>query len=198
MKFLIIGGFLGSGKTSLILHLAQYMVNVRGISKIAILENEIGAVGVDDKVLQGSGYQVRGMFSGCVCCTMAGELPINVRMLQQDYDPEWIIMEATGVAFPGSIRQNLMDTLGIRGEILCLADAQRWDRLLKPLEHLLSLQLKEADLILLNKADLVSPEALAAAAKSIRMFNRLAKIETISAKDGIDPALLDQIIDWKR
>lgn len=198
MKFLIIGGFLGSGKTSLILHLAQYMVNVRGISKIAILENEIGAVGVDDKVLQGSGYQVRGMFSGCVCCTMAGELPINVRMLQQDYDPEWIIMEATGVAFPGSIRQNLMDTLGIRGEILCLADAQRWDRLLKPLEHLLSLQLKEADLILLNKADLVSPEALAAAAKSIRMFNRLAKIETISAKDGIDPALLNQIIDWKR
>ena len=88
MKFLIVGGFLGSGKTSFILNLAKYMVNVRGIQKVAILENEIGEVGVDDKVLRGSGYQVKGMFSGCVCCTMAGELPINVRMIQHDYDPQ--------------------------------------------------------------------------------------------------------------
>ena len=63
MKFLIVGGFLGSGKTSFILNLAKYMVNVRGIQKVAILENEIGEVGVDDKVLRGSGYRVKGMFS---------------------------------------------------------------------------------------------------------------------------------------
>ena len=197
MKFRIVGGFLGSGKTSFILDLAQYMVRVRGVPKIAILENEIGEIGVDDKVLRGSGYRVKGMFSGCVCCTMAGELPINVRMLQQDYDPDWIIMEATGVAFPGSIRENLQKTLGLCGQIVCLADAQRWDRLVKPLAHLLSLQLKDADLILLNKADLTSLEALTTAAESIRAFNRTASIVPVSAKEGIDPAVFDQITDWE-
>ena len=49
MKFLIVGGFLGSGKTSFILALARYLVQTRGITKVAILENEIGEVGVDDK-----------------------------------------------------------------------------------------------------------------------------------------------------
>ena len=197
MKFLIVGGFLGSGKTSFILELAKYMVNTRGISKVAILENEIGEVGVDNKVLRGSGYQVKGMFSGCVCCTMAGELPINVRMVQKDYDPDWIIMEATGVAFPGSIRENLQNSLGICGEIICLADAQRWERLFKPLEHLLSIQLKDADLILLNKADLVERSTLERAAESIRTLNIRAEIRCVSAKEGIGGDIMDQIVDWE-
>ncbi len=197
MKFIIAGGFLGSGKTSFILELARYLVNSRGARKVAILENEIGEIGVDDQVLRDAGYQVKGMFEGCVCCTMAGELLINVRMIQKDYDPDWIIMEPTGMAFPGSIRQNLQDTLGIRPQIVCLADAQRWLKLLKPLEHLLSLQMKEADLILLNKADLASEEELAAAEESLRTLNPQAEILRVSAAQGIDPAVLDRIADWE-
>ncbi len=197
MNFLIIGGFLGSGKTSFILELAKYMVEYRGIQKVAILENEIGEVGVDDKVLRGSGYQVKGMFSGCVCCTMAGELPINVRRLQKDYDPDWILMEATGVAFPDSIKQNLLKTLGIRAQIVCIADAQRWQKLVKPLGHLLPLQLKDADLVLLNKADLVGREELEAARESIRSINGQTSIVCASAKEGIPQRVLDQIIEKK-
>ena len=197
MKFLIVGGFLGSGKTSFILELAKYMVNTRGIQKVAILENEIGEVGVDDKVLRGSGYQVQGMFSGCVCCTMAGELPINVRMIERDYDPDWIIMEATGVAFPDSIKENLSRTLNLHAQVVCIADAQRWQKLLKPLEHLLPLQLKDADLVLLNKADLVGQEELDEACRSIHAINSQARIERVSAKDGIGSAVFDQIVDWE-
>ena len=197
MNFLIIGGFLGSGKTSFILELAKYMVEYRGIQKVAILENEIGEVGVDDKVLRGSGYQVKGMFSGCVCCTMAGELPINVRRLQKDYDPDWILMEATGVAFPDSIKQNLLKTLGIQAQIVCIADAQRWQKLVKPLGHLLPLQLKDADLVLLNKADLVGREELEAARESIRSINGQTSIVCASAKEGIPQRVLDQIIEKK-
>ncbi len=195
MKFLIVGGFLGSGKTSFILELAKYMVEHRGIQKVAILENEIGEVGVDDKVIRGAGYQVRGMFSGCVCCTMAGELPINVRRLQQDYAPDWILMEATGVAFPDSIKDNLRNTLGIHAQVVCLADAQRWQKLVKPLAHLLPLQLKGADLVLLNKADLVDSGGLEAARKSIRALNGQAAIACVSAKEGIPSSVLDQIMD---
>lgn len=195
MKFLIVGGFLGSGKTSFILALARYLVQTRGITKVAILENEIGEVGVDDRVLRGSGYRVKGMFDGCVCCTMAGELLINVRMIQEDYNPDWIIMEPTGMAFPGSIRQNLQDTLDIHPVIVCLADAQRWQKILKPLGHLLSLQMKDADLILLNKADLAEPGELDAARESIRELNARAEILCISTAEGIDSAVFDRILE---
>ena len=197
MKFLIVGGFLGSGKTSFILNLAKYMVNVRGIQKVAILENEIGEVGVDDKVLRGSGYRVKGMFSGCVCCTMAGELPINVRMIQKDYDPEWIIMEATGVAFPDSIKEHLHHTLGVHAQVVCIADAQRWKKLFKPLEHLLPLQLKGADFVLLNKADLVNETELKEARESIRAITPETAIICTCAKKEISGKILDRIIDWE-
>ena len=113
MNFLVVGGFLGSGKTSFILRLAHHMIDDLGINKIVILENEIGEIGIDDQVLRGSGYEVKGMFSGCVCCTMAGELPTNVKTIEKDLNPDWIIMEATGMAFPQNVKENLADTLGI-------------------------------------------------------------------------------------
>ena len=195
MKFLIVGGFLGSGKTSFIIKLAEYMMEQEKIRKIVILENEIGEVGVDDKILRGSGYQVRGMFSGCVCCTMSGELPINVRMIQKDLDPEWIIMEATGVAFPDSIKQNLLKSLDIHAQVVCLADAQRWEKLVKPLGHLLPLQLKEADLVLLNKIDLVDEEELEAARESISNINHQAELVCISTASGIPDAIFRRIVE---
>ena len=72
MKILLVGGFLGSGKTSFILKLAHHMIEDLGIANIVILENEIGAISVDDQVLKVSGYQVKGLFAGCVCFTLAG------------------------------------------------------------------------------------------------------------------------------
>ena len=195
MKFLIVGGFLGSGKTSFIIKLAQYMMEKQGIQKIVVLENEIGEIGVDDKILRGSGYQVRGMFSGCVCCTMSGELPINVRMIQKDLDPEWIIMEATGVAFPDSIKQNLLKTLDIHAQIVCVADAQRWEKLVKPLGHLLPLQLKEADFVLLNKVDLVDERELEAASESIRSINDQTSFACISTATGIPDEVFQRILE---
>ena len=90
MNFLIVGGFLGSGKTSLLLQLIPYMREQLGIEKTVILENEIGKVGIDDRVLAGAGCSVQGMFAGCVCCTMAGELSLTVRAIERDIAPEWI------------------------------------------------------------------------------------------------------------
>lgn len=197
MKFLIVGGFLGSGKTSFILHLAKHLVQARGVEKVVILENEIGQVSVDDKVLRGSGYQVKGMFSGCVCCTMAGELPLNVRQLQRELDPQWIIMEATGVAMPYNIRENLERTLALHPQVTCLVDAQRWRRLLGPMAQILPFQLRDTHRILINKTDLVSPEELDWIRASVASYNDQALIETFSAIETIPPEILDRIVDWE-
>ena len=194
MNFLVVGGFLGSGKTSFILRLAHHMIDDLGIEKIVILENEIGEIGVDDQVLRGAGYEVKGMFSGCVCCTRAGELPMNVRTIQRDMNPDWIIMEATGVAFPQSIKDNLEHSIEQDVRVACLADAQRWNKLLRPMEKLLPFQLAKADVILLNKCDLVDEETLRSVSESVRSFNSEAELCLVSAKEGITNEVLDKVL----
>ena len=195
MNFLILGGFLGSGKTSLLLQLIPYMRDQLGIKKTVILENEIGRVGIDDRVLAGAGYSVQGMFAGCVCCTMAGELTLTVKAVEQDLTPEWIIMEATGMAFPQNVKENLADALGINARICCLVDAKRWQRLLKPMEHLLPLQLQEADVVLINKTDTVDSDALHSVRESVTGFCKPeAAIYPVSMNVGIDTGILDNIL----
>ena len=196
MKFLIVGGFLGSGKTSFLIHLAKHLVQNRGIKNVAILENEIGQVGIDDQLLRGAGYEVKGLFSGCVCCTMAGELLVNVRMLQRDLNPDWIIMEATGVAMPDTIRDSLKEKLDIDAQVVCLADARRWRKLLKAMENVITMQLKGAHRILVNKKDLVSQEELDWICQSVANVNVAAKIDAVSATEAIPEAILDEIVDW--
>ena len=198
MNFLIIGGFLGSGKTSLLLQLAAYMRDRLGIEKTVILENEIGQVGIDDRVLSGAGYSVRGMLAGCVCCTMAGELPLTVQAIARDIAPQWIIMEATGMAFPQNVKENLAETLGIDSRICCIVDAKRWPRLLKPLEHLLPLQLKEADVVLLNKIDLIDESALASVRESVAGFcSPDTRTFPVTINGGLDEGILDSILGRK-
>ena len=194
MKILLVGGFLGSGKTSVILKLAHHMIEDLGISNIVILENEIGEISVDDKVLAGAGYQVKGLFAGCVCCTLAGELPSSVKQIERDINPDWIIMEATGVAFPCNIKENLTNALGMDCHIVCLADAKRWKRLHNAMANLLEYQLKDADLILVNKADLVDETTLAEVMDMVRAFNGTAKIAATCANEAIPLDLMDNIM----
>ena len=195
MNFLIIGGFLGSGKTSLLLQLTTYMREKLGIEKTVILENEIGRVGIDDRVLSGVGYNVHGMFAGCVCCTLTDELSLTVKAVERDIAPEWIIMEATGMAFPQNVKENLADSLGIGARICCLVDAKRWSRLLKPMEHLLPQQLKEADAVLINKIDLIGEDALESVRESVAGFcEPEAEIFPVSMNSEIGACILDRIL----
>ena len=194
MKVLLVGGFLGSGKTSFILKLAHHMIEDLGITQIVILENEIGEISVDDKVLAGAGYQVKGLFAGCVCCTLAGELPTTVRQIEVDLNPDWIIMEATGVAFPCSIKDNLTHALGLECHIICLTDAQRWKRLYNAMAHLFVPQLKDAELILVNKADLVDEATINEVKETIRGINGTARIEATCANQAIPLDLMDSIV----
>lgn len=194
MKILLVGGFLGSGKTSFILKLAHHMIEDLGVANIVIIENEIGEIGVDDKVLQGAGLQVQGLFAGCVCCTLAGELPSTVRQIEREINPDWIIMEATGVAFPYSIKENLQGNLGIECHICCLADAQRWKRLYAAMANLFSYQLQDADVILVNKADLVDEATLKDVMEAVRAINGDAKVASACANEAIPVGLFDELM----
>lgn len=160
MNIWILGGFLGSGKTTLLLQLARKITQChqRENLPLVIIENEIGDVSVDGGLL--GEYQLRELFSGCVCCTLASGLAQCIRQLRRELNPGCILVETTGLAQPKSVVQVLETYVPEEGRpgVLVVADAQRWDELMDCMDVFLQNQLQRADGILLNKIDLVSPE----------------------------------------
>ncbi|GHU96749.1 hypothetical protein FACS189483_00600 [Spirochaetia bacterium] len=203
MKVILVGGFLGSGKTSVVLQMARYLTGVAdtadsaavsGTAKVVIIENEIGEVGIDDRVLEASGLQVQGLFSGCVCCTLSGELVTTLRQIKETINPKYLIMEATGVAYPQTIREVLDEAFtNLDCTICCITDAGRWQRLSTALENVIRPQLSGADLILINKIDLVDAAAFTAVETSIRAINGQAACFPVSALKPVDTAIWDRL-----
>lgn len=197
MRLLILGGFLGSGKTSLLMRLARHMTDASGgtaMYRVVILENEVGREGVDDRLLRSSGYQVENLFAGCACCTVGGKLITAVSAIERDYGPDWMILETTGLAYPGLIRDNLRHALGKESRICTVADASRWARLKVPMAELLAGQISCADTVLINKADLAGEEALRQTEKEISGMNPGAGVYRVSALQDIPSEIWDRVL----
>ncbi len=197
MKILIVGGFLGSGKTSIVLQLARTVIGGQTdkAAKVVIIENEIGEISVDDKLLRGNGYEVSTMFSGCVCCSMSGDLVIGRMEIKKKYDPELIILEAMGVAYPHNIMEIIAASMPQEQiYVTCVTDAKRWLRLVRPMEMLLKDQLNAAEVILINKTDLVDEAVLAQTLASVTQYNASARYYAVSAAGPIDPHIFDVML----
>jgi G3E family GTPase len=188
MDVLILGGFLGSGKTTALMGLARYLVGAAvtdSETRVMILENEVGEVGIDDKYLRAGGFSVSNLFSGCGCCTVSGELISAARVIRDEYDPAWLVVETTGVAYPRNMQENLWHALGVRARVAVLTDAARWERLLLPMNGLLRGQIEGSDAVLVNKTDLVTEGQLEKMERDILAFEPDAKIRRISAIGGV-------------
>lgn len=196
MKILILGGFLGSGKTSVLLKLARKFASLQNDStgKIVIIENEIGETGVDDKLLLSGGYKVENMFSGCICCSMAGDIVVSISKIVEDFSPELIIIESSGVGYPFNIKENIERVLGYPCKICAVIDAKRWKRLLIPMQTMLADQLKNSDYILVNKTDLVDEDTLNFVDESAKGFVPDAKVYNISATTNFSDDLINEIL----
>ena len=193
MKILLLGGFLGSGKTSVLLPLAKYLVDHSTYegTKVAIVENEIGDVSIDGITLRNAGLSVTELFSGCICCTLGTELINGLYEMEEKQNPEWVIIEATGVATPGNVRDSILEYIPsiktVRTAVLC--DAERLQILLKAIAALAPQQIADADVLLLNKIDLVDAQTLEEDEATLRALNAEAPIFRICAKEGIDEAV---------
>jgi G3E family GTPase len=165
MRTLILAGFLGAGKTTVLMELAAFLV--RNGKTVVILENEISSAGVDNQLLKSRGFQVRNIFAGCVCCSSAGVLCQDVHTIRQEFAPDWLIVEATGMAFPDAIQESLLRELGISASVLALVDASRWKRVLGAMRQFAVSQLKGASMVLVNKIDKVGQEALREVTESV-------------------------------
>jgi G3E family GTPase len=197
MKVLIIGGFLGSGKTSFILQLLQYIIASSQSDKkykVVVLENEIGDVGVDDKTLKAGGFQVETMFAGCACCTSSESVPLSLTTIKKEIDPDWVVFEATGVAYPRSIQETIETSTNFESRISAVVDAKRWKRLLLPMAMLINGQLEQAETIIVNKKDLVDTGTLDEVLKSVGSRNDTAKLIPVSSVEKIDSGVFKTVL----
>ena len=163
MRALAITGFLGTGKTTLTLALAEALA--AGGERVAIIENERGGIGVDGAYLEAHGLMVREIRAGCVCCELVLPLVQTVAALRDGFQPGWLILEASGVANADSLRASLAQpgVDDIRWAFLALLDASRFERLWGErhgLGTLIRPQVAQADLLVLSKIDLLSEDAL--------------------------------------
>lgn len=184
MKVIILGGFLGSGKTTALMQFARYLVGISDpdrLNKVVILENEVGEIGIDDQLLRGGGFTVNNLFAGCACCTVSGELVTSVHNITQELDPQWLVIETTGIAYPGLMRDNLKGSLGLDSHVCILTDAARWSRLRVPMENLLRGQIECADIVLINKSDLSTADAMRNMEQDIHDFKNGVPIFRVSA-----------------
>ncbi len=173
----VLTGFLGSGKTTLL----NYILTENHGKRIAVIENEFGEIGVDNDLVIGAEEEIFEMNNGCICCTVRGDLIRILGNLMKRRDKfDHIIIETTGLADPGPVAQTffmddeIQSTLTLDG-VVTLIDAKH------VLLHLdenaeVKEQIAFADVILLNKVDLVSSKELDLLESRIHNMNSAAKI----------------------
>jgi G3E family GTPase len=187
----ILTGFLGSGKTTLLNHI---LTATHG-KKIAIIENEFGDVGIDDKLLESnakmqSEEELIEMMNGCICCTVRQDLVKVIHKLaercQAGLKLDGIVIETTGMADPAPVAQTFFvdertSAFARLDGIVTLVDAKHVEQHLdedkgEGVENEAVEQVAFADRLLLNKVDLVSEEDLKRVETRLRSINKLAPI----------------------
>ena len=186
MKLLLISGFLGSGKTTLLLQIARRLS--AGSLKIAIIENEVGEIGIDGQYLRREGMEVQELFGGCVCCTLSVNLVTTLEKLNRLVQPDTVILEATGVALPGDIVPVVRKHAPMVDEtqVLLLVDALRYEMLLEVMTPMVKSQISAADIVAINKIDEVGELRIDFIRKSVQTLNGKARVVALSAEKGIN------------
>ena len=187
----ILTGFLGSGKTTL---LNRILTEQHG-KRIAVIENEFGEVGVDNDLVIGAEEEIFEMNNGCICCTVRGDLIRILGNLMKRKDKfDYVLIETTGMADPGPVAQTFFmdDEMQRRVRldgIVTLVDARHvWQHLDDTPE--VQEQIAFADVILLNKMDLASPEEMDQLESRIRSMNAAAKLHrTLNSTIALDAIL---------
>jgi G3E family GTPase len=196
----VLTGYLGAGKTTL---LNRILSEPHG-KKYAVIVNEFGEIGIDNDLIVGADEEVFEMNNGCICCTVRGDLiRIIDGLMRRKGKFDAIIVETTGLADPAPVAQTFFvdENVGKKARldaVVTVADA-KWlrDRLRDAPEA--KNQIAFADVILLNKTDLVTPEELREIEARIRGINPYAKLHrTQRAQIPLNEVLGQNAFDLER
>ena len=188
----VLTGFLGSGKTTLL----NRILSENHGKRIAVIENEFGEIGVDNDLVIGAEEEIFEMNNGCICCTVRGDLIRILGNLMKRRDKfDHIMIETTGMADPGPVAQTffmddeLRESMRLDG-VVTLVDAKHVLLHIEDSDEVKE-QIAFADVVLLNKVDLVSPAELDQLEARIHSMNSAAKIHR--TRDAVVD--MDKVLD---
>ena len=182
----LITGPLGSGKTTSLRHILATTL----VEKMAIVMNEFGEIAIDTKVIEGKNVRIAELGGGCVCCSLLGEFEAAVNEIIDQVAPARIVVETTGLAEPEALVFDIQEALPrcrLDG-VVSVIDADMLVRF-PEIGHTTRLQIEGADILLLNKIDLVEPARIGALETKVREMNSTAAIVR-TKRCRVDPELL--------
>jgi G3E family GTPase len=174
VPILLVTGFLGAGKTTLVNHV---LANAGG-RRIAAVVNDFGAINIDAELIAGASDGVVNLANGCICCSLEGDLLRTLAtILRRNPRPDSIVIETSGVADPADIVRNLMDPVIWREApletVLCVVDATRADALD---DALLRSQVRAADIVVLSRVDLATVAEIDRVRAALALINPKAVV----------------------
>ena len=186
-KIDIVSGFLGAGKTTLIKKLLK---DALAGTRVVLIENEFGEIGIDGGFLKESGIEIREMNSGCICCSLVGDFGTSLREVMSTYAPERILIEPSGVGKLSDVMKAIQDAAeGSEMELnsaVAVVDASKCKIYIKNFGEFFVNQIEYAGTIILTRTDKVSDAKIAECVELLRQHNNKATIITtpIAELDG--------------
>ena len=191
-KIDIFSGFLGAGKTTLIKKLIEEAYKGE---KIVLIENEFGEIGIDGGFLQDAGVQINEMNSGCICCTLVGDFTKALKKVMDDYAPDRILIEPSGVGKLSDVAKAVERVEGAHiGSKVTVVDAGKCKMYMRNFGEFFNDQVANADLIVLSRTDTADEAKTLAAAELLKGLNASAGLIT-TPWDKIDGKLIREAMD---
>ncbi len=192
-KIDIISGFLGAGKTTLIKKLLKEAL---AGTKVVLIENEFGEIGIDGGFLQEAGIEIREMNSGCICCSLVGDFGTSLKEVMDTYAPERILIEPSGVGKLSDVAKAIKDVTEENSELalnsaVTVVDVTKAKVYIKNFGEFFTNQIESAGTIILTRTDKADEKKIEDAVELIRQYNKKATIITtpldqISGKEILD------------
>ena len=207
----IVSGFLGAGKTTLI---RKLIADALAGTKVVLIENEFGEIGIDGGFLKEAGIEIREMNSGCICCSLVGDFNTSLKQVMENYQPERILIEPSGVGKLDDVMRAIEKTAAEipdmkLGSAVTVVDATKARVYFKNFGEFFVNQIENAGTIVLTRTDKASQEKIDEAVALIREHNQKAAIittplaqldgkmvlETIEGKEDLQSQILAEVLE---
>ncbi len=192
-KIDIISGFLGAGKTTLIKKLLKEALNG---TKVVLIENEFGEIGIDGGFLKESGIEITEMNSGCICCSLVGDFETSLKQVMEQYAPERILIEPSGVGKLSDVMRAIQNIAEGSSEMelnsaVTVVDVSKAKVYIKNFGEFFINQIENAGTVILTRTDKADQKKIEEAVELIRQHNDKATIITTPLDQITGKEILD-------
>lgn len=178
-KIDIVSGFLGAGKTTLI---RKLLAEALGGTKVVLIENEFGEIGIDGGFLKEAGIEIKEMNSGCICCSLVGDFGASLKEVMKTYAPERILIEPSGVGKLSDVMKAVQDVIDTKevalNSAVAVVDASKCKMYIKNFGEFFINQIAHAGTIVLSRTGNISEDKLNKCMELLREHNQQATIIT--------------------